>query len=130
DSVSRSLGPVVERDESHSGDETRVLGEEQCMQLLRSAAIPMPRQVVVGKRSEIAAAVSQLAFPVVAKIVDPVIGHRAKVGAIALDLQHPEAVEGTWDEFSDRHGVKSMLVAEQVEMGVELLIGVASDAVF
>jgi acyl-CoA synthetase (NDP forming) len=83
------------------------------------------------------AAASALGFPVVMKILSPDIAHKTEVGGVALSLDSPEAVRVAYAAMRERVAlrvpdarIEGVIVARQIEGGVEVLVGTHTDAIF
>jgi succinyl-CoA synthetase beta subunit len=68
----------------------------------------------------------------VLKLIDPLLPHRAKVGAVHVGLAGPDEVRSAFDTLGREHGARQVLIAEQLPVrdGVELIAGVVADPVF
>jgi acetyltransferase len=103
--------------------------------VLASCGIPAPRQ---GLASDAAAAVrlsEEIGYPVVLKVESDRIPHRSDIGGVVLGLRSAGEVErafaSIWDSartFLRGDAPDGVLVQEQVEGGVELILGAKVDA--
>lgn len=102
-------------------------------EVLRVCAIPGPRQELVKDAAAAVAAAATIGYPVVLKAEDARILHRSELGAVLVGLGSAAEVEQGHRTIEDRvratlgSGPEAMLVQEQVEGGVELILGVTVD---
>lgn len=107
------------------------LDEWQSMRLLEGRlAGRLPARAKVGTADEAAAAAEKIGYPVVAKVLEPFLPHRAKVDAVATALADAAEVRAAFETFVNRHAAREVLIAAQVAVGAELLAGVLADPVF
>jgi acyl-CoA synthetase (NDP forming) len=90
--------------------------------VLARAGIPVPDGRIAGSPEEAASAVADLGGRAVMKAVVPGLPHKTEVGGIAVGVGPSEAA-GTWSRLAGLGG--RVLVEEQVDGGVEMLVGVA-----
>jgi len=111
------------------------LTEPQAKALLVAAGIRVTRERLVHSRADAAAAAGEIGFPVVLKGVSDRIVHKSDAGLVRLGLRDGAAVEAAFAEVQAKllaldpaaHGC---IVAEMVEGGVELILGVKHDPQF
>lgn len=110
------------------------LSEAQSKSLLAACGMPAPREMLAADGEEAAAAARAIGFPVVIKGVSAALQHKTEAGAVALGLRDEDAVRAACAQMQER--VRSVLgnapldgflVAEQVQDGVELAIGLHRD---
>jgi acyl-CoA synthetase (NDP forming) len=102
--------------------------------LLSLYGVRRPREALVRAPSEAAAAARRFGSAVAVKAVAPEIPHKAKLGAVALDLRGPEAVSAAAERVlaaARRAGARSpkVLVQEMIR-GREVLVGAVVDERF
>jgi acetyltransferase len=116
-----------------------LLTEHESKALLSAFGLPVPRSIVVAGKEEAVAAAREIGFPAVLKLHSPDITHKSDVGGVRLDLQNAEMVASAYDDMM-RH-VRGLRPKARIEGAVvqpmlrfaharEVLVGVASDAVF
>jgi acetate---CoA ligase (ADP-forming) len=110
--------------------------EPEAKAVLAAYGIAVPREVVVHSPDEARAAVASMPGPAVLKIVSPDIVHKSDVGLVRIGVRAVEATE-VYTELVGRAAavrpdaaIEGVLVAEQVQGGVEMAVGVTRDAVF
>lgn len=106
------------------------LDEWQTMSLLTQRGAPTPARRLARSASEARAAATEIGCPCVLKLLDPLIAHRARVGAVRTDLATPDAVASAFEQMQLEHGARLVLVAEQVAAGPEVIVGVLADPTF
>lgn len=99
--------------------------------------VPLPRSTVCRDLREAAAAAAQIGFPVVLKAVSSDIPHKSDVGAVVAGIGDEAALRRAWRAIEDALATKApgarssgMLVQEQIESGVELIVGCSVDPEF
>ena len=109
------------------------LGEADSKALLRLYGIASPREALAASRGQAMREAEEIGFPVVLKAISDAIPHKSEVGGVMLGLKSGDEVALAWDRIQRNlrgHGlrpVEQMLVAEQVEGGVELALGIHRD---
>jgi len=108
------------------------LGPEPAWELLRCYGIDVARSERVASAREAAAAAERIGFPVVLKAASPGLVHKTEAGGVALGLGDADAVRAAWARMRRRLGeaMGGGLVQEQVETGVETIVGVVQDPGF
>jgi len=71
----------------------------------------------------------QIGYPVVAKIVSPMIIHKSDVKGVVVGIKDDKALIQTLERFRKLDGFVGMLIAEMVK-GIELIIGAKNDVQF
>jgi acyl-CoA synthetase (NDP forming) len=101
-------------------------GEHASKELLAAYGIPVTREEVVTTSGAAVKAAERIGFPVVMKAEG--VDHKSDEGLVRLGLTKPKHVKAAFDELSVTTG--RVLVAEQIEGGVECVIGVSHDELF
>lgn len=114
------------------GDGRAAVDEAQLTALLERFGLTMPRRQVAGTADEAVRAADDIGYPCVLKLVEPLLPHRAVVGAVRVGLADADAVRAAFHTLVREHDARKVLVAEQVDTGagVELIAGVVADPVF
>lgn len=112
------------------GDGRAAVDEAQVMDAL--AGLTTPRRRLASTADEAVDAAREVGFPCVVKLIEPLLAHRAKAGAIHIGLQDVGAVRAAVERLVRDHDARRVLVVEQVSTrdGVELIAGVVRDPVF
>ncbi|HZM33140.1 MAG TPA: bifunctional acetate--CoA ligase family protein/GNAT family N-acetyltransferase [Burkholderiales bacterium] len=116
-----------------------LLTEHEAKGLLAAFHLPAPESRVCTDTASCVAAAREIGFPAVLKIHSRDIAHKSDVGGVRLNLQSAEMVASAFEDMM-RH-VKALRPDARVEGAVvqpmlrfaharEVLVGVASDAVF
>ena len=113
----------------------RVLSEVESLELLGAAGLPVARSVRADTPSSAVAAADELGYPVVVKVDAAGHAHKSDIGGVRVGLANAEAVRAAATDLlalalspeAARHGV---LVAEMIEGGVELIVGMEGDEQF
>lgn len=114
-----------------------MLNESEAKGLLAKAGVPVAREQVVSSPEEAAEVAAQIGFPVVLKIVSPDILHKSEAGGVLLDIASAEEARAGYQrildnarQYAPEARIDGVLVAQQIQGGVETLIGVQHDPVF
>ena len=116
-----------------------LLTEHESKALLSAFGLPVPRSVFANTAEQAVAAARDIGFPAALKLQSPDITHKADVGGVRLNLQSAEMVASAYDDMM-RH-VRSLQPQARIDGALvqpmlrfaharEVLVGVASDAVF
>ncbi|HEY1281541.1 MAG TPA: acetate--CoA ligase family protein [Acidimicrobiales bacterium] len=114
----------------------RTFSEPEAKAVLAAYGIRAPREIVVHGPDEARAAVESLPGPAVLKIVSPDIVHKSDAGLVRMGVRAIDAADAYTDLTARATAVRpdalveGVLVAEQIEGGVEMAVGMTRDAVF
>ena len=107
------------------------LSEWHSKQVLAAHGIPVTRDELVGFSAEAGRAASRIGFPVVMKASGKTLLHKSDRGLVRVGItsekEAREAYSALMDAAPEADGV---LVCEQVEGGVETVVGVVQDELF
>lgn len=113
------------------------LNEADAKLLLSRSGIVMAPETACGSEAEAVAAAVQFGFPVVMKILSPDIVHKSEIGGVLVGVENEDAVRQAYHLLLDRGRMKAprakidgVLVAKQIEGGVECILGIQQDPVF
>ena len=111
--------------------------EAQAKQLLARAGIAMAPERSCTTAQEAAEAAEALGFPLVMKILSPDILHKTEIGGVLLNVASAEDVRRGFALLHERARsaapgarLEGVLVARQMQGGVECILGVHRDPVF
>ncbi|MFI5309786.1 MAG: acetate--CoA ligase family protein [Gemmatimonadales bacterium] len=109
----------------------------EALDLLEAYGIPVARAALVTDASRLAAAASDLGFPLVMKVVSPDIEHKTDVGGVRVDLRGPADVQSAHADMmrsiaerAPRARITGVLLQRMVTGGRELIAGISRDAGF
>ena len=116
-----------------------LLAEHESKALLAAFGLPVPASIAVQDRAGAVAAAREIGFPAVLKLHSPDITHKSDVGGVRLSLQNAAMVASAFDDMMVH--VRKLRPEARIEGAVvqpmlrfahsrEVLVGVASDAVF
>jgi acetyltransferase len=115
----------------------RVLEWRESEPLLDAFDVPVVETRVATDPEAAVSAAEAVGYPVVLKVDSPALPHRTDAGAVALDLDSPEAVREAYRDVRaaalthvDESDVAGVLVQPMVDDGVEAILGVAPGDVF
>jgi acetyltransferase len=113
------------------------LGEWDCRPLLAAYGVSQPRLALARTPQEAVELAEDIGFPVALKIVSPGVFHKSDVGGVQLGLSGAGAVEMAYEDLLNqvRHHlpqarVDGVLVAQMVQPGHELIVGMRRDPQF
>ena len=111
--------------------------EADAKRLLAQAGIPAVPEAACTAAAAAAAAASRLGYPVVLKILSPDIPHKSEIGGVILGVPDAAGVTAAFATLLDRAAtraptarIEGVLVARQMQGGVECIMGVTQDPVF
>jgi acyl-CoA synthetase (NDP forming) len=112
-----------------------IIDEVDGKRILAAYGLDVVREQVVARESDCEAALEPLRLPVVAKLLSSELVHKARVGGVRLGLQSPQAVREAVRELIALAGQLELadakvVLQEQIEPGVELLLGMKRDPTF
>jgi len=111
------------------------LSEAQAKALVAAAGIRVPRECSVHSAAEAADAAERIGWPVVLKGISNTVVHKSDAGLVRLGLRDRDAVEAAFGEVTATlrlldPAAGECLVAEMVQGGLELIVGVKQDPLF
>lgn len=95
--------------------------------LLDAVGITTPQMDDASDADEAVAVAERLGYPVVIKLGDPTALHKTESGGVHLNIRDDDAVRRSVAALGES-GSKEFLIQQQVGGGVELLMGIQSDA--
>ncbi|HEX6379987.1 MAG TPA: acetate--CoA ligase family protein, partial [Acidimicrobiia bacterium] len=105
------------------------VGEDEGKQLLAWLNIATPTRWACNTRAEAHAALAHLGAPVVVKMLEPVVLHKARAGGVRLGVKAGADLDAALDAL-DAAGATSYLVEETISAGLDLIVGTRRDPVF
>ena len=111
--------------------------EAEAKRLLAQAGIASAPEQACSDADAAVAAAAQFGFPVVMKILSPDILHKSEIGGVLLNVGDAAAVRDGFGTLLDRAKraapaarIEGVLVAKQMQGGVECILGIHRDPVF
>ncbi len=104
--------------------------EPDAKTLLREEGLPVPRFGTATNREEALARAHDIGYPVVAKVVSPLVIHKSDVGGVAVNIRSDEQLDAAFSRFARLDGFEAMLVEEMMPGCVELIVGATIDLQF
>jgi acetyltransferase len=105
------------------------VGEDEGKRLLAWLGIDTPSRVACDDRVDAHATLAQLGGPVVVKMLEPVVLHKARVGGVRLGVRTGDDLDAALDAL-DTAGAQRYLVEETASPGLDLIVGARRDPVF
>jgi acetyltransferase len=113
------------------------LEQSEALELVESYGIPTAAARIARSAAEAAAVASELGFPVVMKVISPVIDHKSDVGGVALGIDGADAARAAYDAMMREVGrrvpnarLDGVLVQRMIRGGLETIVGVSRDRLF
>jgi acyl-CoA synthetase (NDP forming) len=136
EAFARPAARVSTRDEPIEIPEVR-LNETEAKRLLAAYGIKSVPERVCRSSQEAATAAEQIGYPVVMKILSPDIPHKSEMGGVLLGLKSKVDVRAGFAMLHQRAlqcqpgaKVQGVIVARQMQGGVECILGIQRDPVF
>ena len=111
--------------------------EAEAKRLLSDAGIASAPERACADAGSAVAAACEIGFPVVLKILSPDIVHKSEIGGVLLDVKDEAAVRTGFATLIERANkaapnakLEGVLVAKQLQGGVECILGIHRDPVF
>ena len=108
---------------------TLPVGEDEGKQLLTWLDIATPARQACDDRADAHAALARLGAPVVVKMLEPVVLHKARVGGVRLGVRTDADLDAALDSLDDA-GTTRYLIEEIAPPGLDLIVGARRDPVF
>jgi acetyltransferase len=105
------------------------VGEDEGKQLLNWLGIATPVRRACDDRADAHAALARLGAPVVVKMLEPVVLHKARVGGVRLGIRTGDDLDAALDAL-DAAGARRYLVEETAPPGLDLIVGARRDPLF
>jgi len=103
--------------------------EPDAKRLLSLAGLPVPNFTRASTQDQALKAARKIGYPVVAKIVSPLVLHKSEVGGVVTHIDSDAALTKIFQRFSRVNGFAAILVEEMLT-GLELIIGAKIDHQF
>jgi acyl-CoA synthetase (NDP forming) len=128
-----NIAPILRR-RTRAADGLSVLHEADSKELLRAYGIRTPREVIAGSADTAIMAAQDIGYPVVLKLLAAEVQHKSDIGGVMLNIRSDNELRTAYAKLAQnlvkaRPGAKleQVIVAEQVNGGVELVLGVQRD---
>jgi acyl-CoA synthetase (NDP forming) len=115
----------------------QALSELESKEVLKAYGITVSQDVLTTSPAEAGRAAGALGYPVVLKVASRDILHKSDLGLVRVGLTSPKEVRAAYSDLIERAAaarpkasIDGVLVCEQVNGGVETVIGVAQDQLF
>ena len=105
------------------------IGEDEGKRLLTWLGIDTPPRRACDDRADAHDALARLGAPVVVKMLEPVVLHKARVGGVRLGVRTGAELDAALDAL-DVAGARRYLVEETAAPGLDLIVGARRDPVF
>jgi acetyltransferase len=111
-------------------DGRSLLSESRAMEVLERAGVACPKRWSVRSEADLARIASDVVFPCVMKISEPVIAHKSDVGGVKVGIASQEELVQSWRFMAKNLAATEVMVIEQIGRGVEVLVGCLRDTTF
>jgi succinyl-CoA synthetase beta subunit len=103
--------------------------EPEAKRLLALAGLTVSEFKWTTDIEEAVQAAQKIGYPIVAKVVSPMVLHKTDVGGVAIGINSDDELKNNFQRFSSMDGFAGMLV-EEIVSGVELIVGAKNDYQF
>lgn len=117
--------------------EGNVLDEINSKKLFKAFNIPVTNDVLVKSQEEAVAAIRDIGFPVVMKIVSPDITHKSDAGGVILNITSTQELIQAYEQIMNNVRTKvpharidGIMISQMVPPGTEMLVGLKHDNAF
>ncbi|WP_158599077.1 acetate--CoA ligase family protein [Planococcus salinus] len=115
-----------------------VLNEVESRKILKEYAVPHNKSAFAKTKEETIQEADKMEFPVVLKVVSPLIVHKSDFGGVQINLQNIQEVEEAFDLIYENakkrgvvsNGIEGVIVQEMIEGKEEILVGIKRDPIF
>ena len=119
------------------GHEKTLLTEPDAYALLERHGIPVPPHGVARSAEDAAAIAARIGFPVVMKVISPQVVHKSDAGGVVTGITGTAEAGAAYTRITEAvprrvpgASIDGILVAKQMEAGVEVLVGGITDPTF
>ncbi|MDD1657228.1 MAG: acetate--CoA ligase family protein [Methanomicrobiales archaeon] len=123
--------------ESMHGGTKILLTEPDAYALLAQHGIPVPPHDVAQSEEDAAAIAIRIGFPVVMKVISPQVVHKSDAGGVVTGIAGPAEAGAAFTRITETvprlvpgASIEGVLVAKQMDPGVEVLVGGTTDPTF
>lgn len=131
----RSLEAAVP--EQKSSGNTRILSEHESKELLKSYAVPVPKEILVESIIGLDTAIAEIGFPMVMKIESADIPHKTEAGGVKLGIKTTQEAKLAFGEilqnaknYKSDAKINGVLVQQMLPKGTEIILGINRDPQF
>jgi acetate---CoA ligase (ADP-forming) subunit beta len=104
--------------------------EPEAKRILALAGLPVPRFLWAKSTEEATKGAGEMGYPVVAKVVSPLIVHKSDAGGVVINITNDSDLKTAFRKFSLMEGFQGVIVEEMLPPGVELIVGATIDYQF
>jgi 3-hydroxypropionyl-CoA synthetase (ADP-forming) len=112
----------------------KVVTEDVAKRILAEYGLHVPPYIMVNNAQEAASESAAIGFPIVAKVVSPMILHKTDVKGVKTGLVSESEVVAAFSDMYDRlskdFDIRGILLERMVPPGVELIVGLQNDPQF
>jgi acetyl coenzyme A synthetase (ADP forming)-like protein len=113
------------------------LDEAEALQLIHACHIPVAPARIARTEDETAETAADLGYPVVLKVVSPLVVHKTDVGGVRVGIEDEAEVRAAWRQIhADVRAamplvpIDGVLVQRMAPHGIELIAGITRDPLF
>lgn len=103
--------------------------ESDAKQIFSLLGFAVPRFTVAKTLDDTLQFANKIGYPVVAKIVSPLVLHKSDVGGVIVGIADDKSMAEAFQRFSSMNGFVGVLVDEMIS-GIELIVGAKIDFQF
>ena len=109
------------------GNASAILDPATVRRVLGAAGFPLPEEIAIENREQLAAGCRRLGFPLAMKVIGPL--HKTDVGGVRLGIASPEEAEQVWLELIAIPNSRGVLLQPMID-GLEVILGVSREGDF
>lgn len=121
---------AVARQLVRSTEGRMVIPEHDCMRLLEAAGVRCPKRWIAESLQDVQRIGRRVSFPCVMKVVSPVLAHKSEAGGVAVGVSSAADLARQWRRMRKALGATQVMIVEQVDRGIEVLVGCLRDETF
>ncbi|TKG95506.1 CoA-binding protein [Puteibacter caeruleilacunae] len=111
--------------------------EDLSSEILQAYRFPLPQMKMIQSQQEALNVAETIGYPMVMKVVSNDIIHKSDVHGVTTDIRSPEEVRLAFqtmkflmEQEAPNAALKGMLLVQQVEQGIEAILGIKHDPSF
>jgi acyl-CoA synthetase (NDP forming) len=115
------------------GDGENRLLEPDAMKLLQDNGIPVPKFAFARDEEQAVRLAAQIGYPIVVKVVSPLIIHKSDCGGVALNVKSDDETRAAFRRMSkinDGQEFRGVILYPMLKPGKEVIIGLTNDPTF
>src|SRR5690606_394552 len=108
----------------------RSLSEKKSMACLEQFGVDLPERWYARNDLDLSDIAKKTRYPCVLKLVEPMLNHKSDSGGVVVNITSEHQLQEAWKDMQKKLGATEVMIAEQIEKGVEVLVGCMCDDTF